>query len=890
MAENNEMSKDKLREEFGKNYEKHYKVKLFEEEGFERKKCAICGRYFWTADPERTVCEDSAHTPYGFFKDKPEKISYEEFWDRFSGFFKSNGHAIIKRYPVVSRWRQDLYFTIAGIQDFQRIENGVMGFEYPANPLLVPQMCLRFNDIENVGITGRHFTSFMMANQTAFNWPKEGYWKDETIALNFGLLTKVLGLKKEDIVYHEDVWAMPDFSEFGPSLETFSKGLEIVNSVFTEFEYANGQVRDLKNKVIDVGWGFERALWFYTGYDNAYEAAFHSVVERIGRESGISIDTKLYRKFAELAGSLDITEMQNIGGKIEAILARAGISKEQYEREIKPVQGIYAIVDHVRTLLFAVTDGALPSNIGGGYNLRVILRRAFEFEKAYGIKMGLADIAKMIAGELKGIYPELSEGIDTFGKVVQVESGRYAKTMENAAKIAASVLSKEKEISKAELRKLYESNGITPEMLEQVALSKGMSIKLPENAYSSILVGDMVKKEKAAKIEMGGAEHELGSLPKTKQLFYDFVTRSNSKVVYAKGAYVVLDSTPFYPEGGGQAPDLGTIGGARVVDVQKVGDVIVHVLGEPKRLGVGETVSAEVDEDRRNRLIAHHTATHLISAAARKVLGKHAWQEGAKKEPDKAHIDIAHYERLSDKELDAIENQVNAWLLAGIKVEANVMGRGEAESKYGFSIYQGHGVPAKEMRIITIKSKDGNLIDAEACGGLHAVGREYLIGLVKIISSSRIHDGVDRIEFVAGKSAAEYFQKEHRAIASMSSKLNADFYGAEKKLDELLESNARNAKAYEKGVEALARAVASAYNGQSELVLSIDLPAEILVKVANEIAKGNSKSVVLLENKEGNVVCIAGKDSGKSALEFVKGKVPGFSGGGSDKFAQGKKK
>jgi alanyl-tRNA synthetase len=160
-------------------------------------------------------------------KEKPLHISYVDFWKKFSEIFKEEGHEVIESYPVVSRWRQDLYFTIAGIQDFQRIENGVMGFEYPANPLLVPQICLRFNDIPNTGVTGRHMTSFMMANQTAFNYPKEGYWRDKTIEINFKVLTQMLGIDKNDITYIEDVWAMGDFSEFGPCLETLPMGVSL---------------------------------------------------------------------------------------------------------------------------------------------------------------------------------------------------------------------------------------------------------------------------------------------------------------------------------------------------------------------------------------------------------------------------------------------------------------------------------------------------------------------------------------------------------------------------------------------------------------------------------------------------------------------------------------
>jgi alanyl-tRNA synthetase len=218
-------------------------VELFDREGFTRHTCKFCGKNFW-ATKETESCGDSSHTEYSFFKDKPK--ASESTWTSGRSLPHSSRRTAtteVEKYPVVSRWRQDLYFTIAGIQDFQRIENGKMSFEYPANPLVVPQVCLRFSDIENVGVTGRHFTSFMMANQTAFDYPKAGYWRDRTIDLNFNYLTTILGVKKDDLIYGEDVWAMGDFSEFGPSLESFANGSELVNSVFTQFEYVNGNIQ-----------------------------------------------------------------------------------------------------------------------------------------------------------------------------------------------------------------------------------------------------------------------------------------------------------------------------------------------------------------------------------------------------------------------------------------------------------------------------------------------------------------------------------------------------------------------------------------------------------------------------------------------------------------------
>ncbi|MGI0134209.1 MAG: alanine--tRNA ligase-related protein, partial [Candidatus Micrarchaeaceae archaeon] len=244
------ISKDELRNDFSKKPKEYYTVKTFSDEGFERRQCKECRKHFWTTDSDRDLCGDPSHEPYSFMREKTKDVEYSEFWNKFSKFFKDEGHTIIERYPVVSRWRQDLYFTIASIQDFQRIENGRVSFEYNANPLLVPQICMRFNDIPNVGVTGRHFTSFMMAGQHAFDYPKAGYWRDRTIELDYKFLVDVLGVKKKDLTYVEDVWAMGDFSEFGPCLEGFANGLELVNNVFTQFEYQNDKISELKGKVV----------------------------------------------------------------------------------------------------------------------------------------------------------------------------------------------------------------------------------------------------------------------------------------------------------------------------------------------------------------------------------------------------------------------------------------------------------------------------------------------------------------------------------------------------------------------------------------------------------------------------------------------------------------
>ena len=890
MLDGIKLDKKELRKEFSKNPKTYYSTKVFEKEGFNRYTCKLCGKSFWSIS-ERDTCEDPEHTEYSFFKDKPTPISYVEMWKKFSKFFEENNHTSIKRYPVVSRWRQDLYFTIASIQDFQRIENGAMHFEYNANPLIVPQICLRFGDIENVGVTGRHLTSFMMAGQHAFNYPKEGYWRDKTMELDYKFLTGVLGVKKEELVYNEDVWAMGDFSEFGPCLEGFSNGLELVNNVFTQFESINGKVHELKGQVVDVGWGFERLLWFYTGFDNIYDAVFHDIINKTKKSLPFEMNNVAFKKFAKHASELDVTETKEYKRLEAQILKKAGLSSDEYTKIIKPMQAFYSILDHTRTLLFGVSDGALPSNIGGGYNLRVILRRALAFIKEYEMNISIMEIAEKQAAELNGLYPELKDNLDILSKIVDVEAKRYESSINKAGKIITNMLSKKSSITKDELRVLYESNGVTPELITSIANAEDKVIELPDNAYEDIIKGDFAVKEKTKKLHIDFNEE----LPKTEQLYYDLKSESSSKVLYVKDKYIVLDKTPFYPEGGGQASDTGTINGIEVEDVQKIGNIIVHILKKLPDAGIakGKVVTCIVNTERRKKLMAHHTATHIISASARTILGKHAWQEGARKDEDKAHIDIAHYEKLMPEEVKAIEDLANSILFNGIKVEVKEMSRADAEQNYGFTIYQGHGVPAKLMRIIIITDKHGKLIDAEACGGLHVASYESSIGMIKIINTSRIHDGVDRIEFVAGKAALEYMQNEHNELSSVAALLNSDLESVHLKIEKMRSDYSLLLKSSKDKDEELAHVIAKQLlndidSSENTAVVEQEGSREILRKALSEVILERPSLTVLAKNKHGEVVCIAGPNAGYGALEFAKKSIgSAFKGGGSKESAEG---
>ncbi|MGC8537505.1 MAG: alanine--tRNA ligase [Candidatus Micrarchaeia archaeon] len=887
------LDKDSLRKDFSKDYKSYYSTELFEREGFIRKKCKVCGKNFWTLDPERELCGDSEHEPYSFFTEKTVDIDYSNFWRKFAKFFIDNGHKEIEKYPVVSRWRQDLYFTIASIQDFQRIENGRISFEYSDNPLIVPQMCMRFNDIQNVGVTGRHLTAFMMAGQHAFNYPKEGYWRDRTIELNFKFLTEVLGVKRKNLTYTEDVWAMGDFSEFGPCIEAFSNGLELVNNVFTQFESSNGKVSELKGKVIDVGWGFERLIWFKSGKQTLYDSVFKEQLEYIHKNMGIKPDHAKYRSVASIAGYIDIDASKAGENYEQEIMRRSGISMEDYYSTIKPMQSAYAVADHMRTLLFGITDGALPSNVGGGYNLRVILRRVFDIVDEYGIDIDLMKLVESHARELKPIYHDIDSAIDEIGTVIEVERKRYNNTKSAANTIIDSIIRRKEQLSAERLKILYESNGIAPEYIAKELGKKGIDVEVPENFYSSIVKSDFVeaRKEKHSKISI-----DVSGISKTDKLFYDFASESKSKVLKVEGNMVILDRTPFYAESGGQEADHGTINGIKVEDVQIVEGVIVHILQSKPDFKVGQEVGCIVDQDRRARLMAHHTATHLISAAARQVLGKHAWQEGAKKSAEKAHIDIAHYEKLTEAQVKKIEATANMYILNGIRVTMEEMIRSEAESEFGFSIYQGHGVPAAKMRIVQIRDLSGKLIDAEACGGLHLMNREGMIGIIRIIGSYRIHDGIDRIEFVAGPAALDYINSMERTLKSIAASANIDLDKLESGVSQKLAELKDYAKEYSKLSDELsgyvAKELAESAKG-SGFARRLDYDRKMLRSIATKAVLIDPKATIILYNSSGDAVCASGEKSGRSAVQFISENSEkltrnSFKGGGSERIAEGK--
>jgi alanyl-tRNA synthetase len=424
-----------------------------------------------------------------------------------------------------------------------------------------------------------------------------------------------------------------------------------------------------------------------------------------------------------------------------------------------------------------------------------------------------------------------------------------------------------------------------------VAESKGIRLEIPDEAYNSIIKGEFAGRAKEKKRFPMKTE----GLPKTEKLYYGAnAYTSESKVLATYGEFVVLDRTPFYPEGGGQESDTGMIGDVKVKEVQSVEGVIVHIMEHAVDFKKGSTVRCLVDPERRIRLVAHHTATHLVSAAARSVLGKHAWQEGAHKGPNKAHIDVSHYEKLSDEQIKAIEDMANSYITHGMKVSVEELDRKDAEGRFGFSIYQGHGVPASRLRIVQVRDLNGRLIDAEACGGLHLAGMESSVGLIKIVNCSRIHDGINRIEFVAGPASQEYINHLGASIDEISKLAGIDRDKLSTGLASRLEELKLYKERFEKAESALSRSIAAELGSSKEkkVIKQMEYNRAMLRKIATMFIELYKDKAVALHNAENYIIVLAGPDSKISASEFAvevaKSEKGDFRGGGSKRMAEGR--
>jgi alanyl-tRNA synthetase len=730
--------------------EKTFDLDFFKENKFIRQRCKKCGEFFWSL-VKRDTCGEPPCEVYTFIGKPfiPRRYDWKEMRETYINWFEKNGHQPINRYPTVARWKPDTFFTGASIYCFMPwVLNKTI--EPPANPLVMSQPSVRFVDLDNVGLgTGRHGSMFEMMAHHAFNYPKEIYWKTETADYCFRWLTEELKVKPELIVFKENWWE--GGGNAGPCLEVLVEGDEVATLVFMEYEGPfDGKYKQMDMKVVDTGYGLERNVWGSTGTSTIYDSVFGNIIKFLKKKAGIKNNEKILTEFCKMCGVLDIKE-KNVDVLRERIINEVSrklkIEPKEILGVILPYHKIYQIADHTKTIMFILGDGVVPSNVEEGYLARLMIRRSIRNMKDLNLNILLSEIVEKQINDVKEIYPEFKENKEDILKMVDIEQEKYSENLKRGAELVRKIVAPMEVLDQLTTTTLYESHGLLPTDVKKIV--PDIKVDLTDIETKIAVQKSDVKKTEERKLM------DITDLPDTKKLFYENerLFDFKAKVLKVDGDLVVLDQTAFYPRGGGQEPDLGTIDGYRVYDVEPEGTVIIHKV-EKHKLKKGDVVSCKVDSNRRKQIIKHHTATHLINGAARKLLGYHVWQAGSKKDIDKAHLDITHYENLNEDQVKEIERIVNEAIENKMKVKKEILDRNTAEKRYGFRIYQGGAVPGKMLRIISISD-----FDAEACGGLH-VDNTSEIEKVFIFSNKKMQDGIIRLEYVAGKELVEKTKKD----------------------------------------------------------------------------------------------------------------------------------
>jgi alanyl-tRNA synthetase len=430
--------------------------------------------------------------------------------------------------------------------------------------------------------------------------------------------------------------------------------------------------------------------------------------------------------------------------------------------------------------------------VGGGYNLRVILRRALSILERLGWTLKLEDIADMHIDYIRQMYPELEEHREDVRTILQIEAGRFIGSRERMEAIANSIKSSEKKLMVDDLIRMYESDGVTPDFLVDL----GAIDTIPATFYTKLAELHTIQAAAQAQKPIYG----LDGVAPTRLLYYEDksireFTAKILKVIDKK--FIVLDQTAFYPRGGGQEPDTGEVDGIKVLEVIKQADIVVHRLQGPLDFIEGKTVHGTVNDRRRELITKHHTATHVLNTSARFNLGSWVWQNSAFKEENYARLDVTHHSPLNREEVERIEKTANNVIRQNLPVKIKIYDRVDAEQEYSFRIYQGGVAPTSNIRIVNIENWD-----IEACGGTH-VSTTGEIGLIKITKSERIQDGVVRLEFAAGEAAINYIQKLENQLTMIAQSLGS----SKEKVVESLQKSIDEAEVAKRKVKTILRKI-----------------------------------------------------------------------------------
>ncbi len=792
-------------------------VPFFHEAGLVRKKCRVTDLWFWTRDKNRETCGDTVEDEYTFignpliagFEERGRELK-DKMRETFLSFFEEKAHTRVEPYPVIARWRDDIHLTIASIADFQPdVTSGII--PPPANPLTISQPCIRLTDVAAVGRSGRHLTTFEMMAHHCFNRPEEGdivYWIDECVRFCDELFTERLGIEANEITYVENPWA--GGGNAGPAVEVIVGGLELATLVFMNLqEDPEGDIvvkgdtySEMPLQIIDTGYGLERFCWAAAGTPTIYESIYPETVSMLMESSGINstiaslegVDTDLMlSELSRLAGILNIdvgTDVSSLYDKLQERLADRGvsISLNDLKSVVEPLAAVYAIPDHLHALCNMLGDCLVPSNVKAGYLARMLARRTLRLRDSIGIKLSLADLGRhhlKVNIDSSG-FRQTDEGII---RILELEEQRYSEMIragEAAVRTAFRDIPKDaEEIPDEILFNLAESRGIQPEMAVEIAGGMGwteLSVRLGLAADMAARHAAQAKQAASSKQDACSLSYGL-DLPVTEQIYYEDTSRMSitANVLHCQeltreqidsldlsveveglpSHLIILNRTLFYPEGGGQLGDQGTLRNgstAKVLDTRTENGLILHLTDSPL---TGE-VEVCLNEARRTQLMDHHTAVHIVGGSAREVLGPHVWQAGSNKGERYARLDITHFERLDRSTLDCIEDAANKIITDSLPVEKLVLDRADADAQFGFELYQGGPPKHTEIRVIKIGEHD-----IQACGGTHHDSTSA-VGEVRIVRSSAVQDGVERLQIVAGETAREHAREQERLLTEAS--------------------------------------------------------------------------------------------------------------------------
>ncbi len=726
-----------------------------------------------------------------------------EIRSTFLDYFKKNGHEIVPSSPLVPRNDPTLMFTNAGMVQFKNVFTGLE--QRPYTTASTAQKCVRaggkHNDLDNVGYTARHHTFFEMLGNFSFG----DYFKERAIELAWNLITKEFGLDAKRLlvtVYHTDddafnlwkkiaglsddriiriatsdnFWAMGDTGPCGPCSEIFydhgdhiwggppgspeedgDRFIEIWNLVFMQFEQITKEQRvDLPRPSIDTGMGLERVAAVLQGKHDNY-------------------DIDLFRAL------------------IEASEEATGVKAEGEHRASHRV-----IADHLRSSAFLIADGVLPSNEGRGYVLRRIMRRAMRHAQLLGAKEPLMwKLLPALIQQMGRAYPELVRAEALTSETLKLEETRFRKTLERGLSLlndATSDLHKGDSLDGETAFKLYDTYGFPLDLTQDALRARGIGVDISSFTDAmerqkaearSHWTGSGDKATETIWFELKeklGATEFLGYDTETAEGVIQAIVRDGVAVDSAAAGdkvQIVVNQTPFYGESGGQMGDTGVIssdnGKLTVGDTQKKGEgLFVHSseVSEGK-IKVGDAVVLTVDHNRRSRLRANHSATHLLHEALREVLGTHVAQKGSLVAPERLRFDVSHPKPMSAEELKLVEEMANEIILQNSPVTTRLMSVDDAIAEGAMALFgEKYG---DEVRVVSMGQgvrgiKSGKPYSVELCGGTHVTATGQ-IGLVRILGESAVGAGVRRIEAVTGESALGYLAEQDERVKNLASTL-----------------------------------------------------------------------------------------------------------------------